>query len=67
MAKNVKISYDEIEDIFYLGINGKTKFSIDLALPLGDIIVDVGFDGKVNGIEIFNASKFFSLMKEEMK
>ena len=67
MAKNVKIVYDEVEDILYLAREGKVKFSIDLALPSGDIVVDVGFDGLVKGIEIFNASQFFSLVQEELK
>lgn len=67
MEKNVKISYDKVEDILYLGKEGKAKFSVDLALPSGDVVVDVGFDGLVKGLEIFNASKFFSLMQEELE
>ena len=67
MEKNVEISYDKVEDILYLGKEGKVKFSIDLALPSGDIVIDIGFDGLVKGLEIFNASKFFSLMQEELK
>ena len=67
MEKNIENFYDEIEDIFYLGKKEKVKFSIDLALPSGDIVVDLGFDGLVKGIEIFNASKFFSIVQEELK
>ncbi len=67
MEKNVEISYDEIEDIFYIKKQGKAKFSIDLALPSGDVVIDVGFDGLINGVEIFNASKFFSLIKDDVK
>jgi len=67
MEKNVEISYDEIEDILYLGKKGNVKSSIDLALPSGDVVVDVGFDGLIKGIEIFDASKFFSVVQEEMK
>ena len=66
MEKNIRISYDEIEDIAYLGMKDKVKFSLDIALPSGDVVVDIGFDGLVKGIEIFNASEFFSLLKEQM-
>ena len=67
MEEKFKISYDEIEDIFYLGKGEKVKFSIDLALPSGDVVVDVGFDGLVKGIEIFNASAFFSIVQKELQ
>ncbi len=67
MVKNFEISYEEIEDILYIGINEKVKFSIDLALPSGDVVVDIGFDGLVKGIEIFNASKFFSITDKDLK
>lgn len=67
MEKNVEISYDKVEDILYLGKKGKAKFSVDLALPSGDVVVDIGFDGLVKGMEIFNASKFFSLLQDELE
>jgi uncharacterized protein YuzE len=67
MEEKIQISYDEIEDIFYLGKKDKVKFSMDLALPSGDVVVDLGFDGLIKGIEIFNASKFFSLVKEDIQ
>lgn len=67
MEKNVEISYEKIEDILYLGKNEKVKFSVDLSLPSGDAVVDMGFDGLVKGIEIFNASKFFSLVQNELE
>jgi uncharacterized protein YuzE len=67
MEKNFKVSYDEVEDLLYIGRNGKVKFSIDIALPSGDVVVDMGSDNSVKGIEIFNATKFFSLMSEEIK
>jgi uncharacterized protein YuzE len=66
MEKNIEISYDEIEDMLYLTKKEKVKFSIDIAMPSGDVIVDIGFDGLIKGIEIFNASKFFSIIKEEL-
>jgi len=40
---------------------------MDLALPSGDVVVDIGFDGLVHGIEIFNASKFFSVLNKELQ
>ena len=64
MEKKFEVAYEKIEDILYLGIKEKVKFSIDLALPSGDVVVDIGFDGLIKGIEIFNASEFFSLDPE---
>ena len=61
-----KVSYDQVEDIFYIYKGEKVKFSIDLALPSGDVVVDIGFDGLIKGIEIFNASKFFSIVQKEI-
>jgi len=62
MEKNIENFYDEIEDIFYLGKKEKVKFSIDLALPSGDIVVDLGFDGLVkedNDKYIADSKKIF--------
>lgn len=67
MAERFEVSYEKIDDVFYIGKSGKVKFSIDVSLPSGDVIVDVGFDGLVNGLEIMNASDFFSLNKEDLR
>lgn len=66
MGKNIVISYEKIDDILYIGKNEKVKFSVDIALASGDLIVDIGFDGLVKGIEIMNASDFFSIGKGEL-
>jgi|SRR3989344_1792990 len=66
MEKKFKASYDEIEDIFSISSGKRSKFSIDLALPSGDVVVDVGYDGLIIGLEIFNASKFFSVIEKEL-
>jgi uncharacterized protein YuzE len=66
MAKRFEIIYEKIEDILYIGKKEKVKFSIDIALLSGDLVVDIGFDGLVKGIEIMNASDFFSLSKEAL-
>lgn len=66
MADRFEVSYEKVDDVFYIGKSEKVKFSIDVSLPSGDVIVDVGFDGLVNGIEIMNASDFFSLNKEAL-
>jgi uncharacterized protein YuzE len=63
MEKGIEVSYEEVDDILYMGKKGKVKFSVDVALPSGDIVIDIGFDGLVKGIEIMYASDFFSLSK----
>ncbi len=66
MAKKININYESIEDILYMGSEERVKFSIDLALPSGDVVVDVGFDGMVKGIEVMNASDFFGIEAKEL-
>lgn len=66
MAKeNIIIDYDREEDILSLVKEGrKSKFSMDLELPNGDFIIDYGFDGQIVGIEFFNASLYFPVLKQ---
>lgn len=67
MEKNFEVFYEEVEDILYIGNKETVKFSIDLALPSGDIVVDIGNNGKITGLEVFNATKFFSMIRNELK
>ncbi len=60
---NIEIDYDEIEDILYISKSSeKSKFSIDISTPQGDIVIDFDHKGLVTGIEMFNASKHFPLV-----
>ncbi|MFH1585192.1 MAG: DUF2283 domain-containing protein [archaeon] len=62
--ENVKVSYDAENDMFSIFKKGhKSKFSIDISLPKGDIIIDVGFNGQIVGLEFFNASDYIPLLK----
>ncbi|MEK6915003.1 MAG: DUF2283 domain-containing protein [Nanoarchaeota archaeon] len=66
--KSFKVSYDSDEDIISLHSEGnKSKFSFDLELPKGDVVIDYGFDGSVVGLEFFNASEYFPFLKEIKK
>ena len=63
--KNIEVIYDKEEDILSLFVNSKkSKFSFDIELPKGDIIVDFGFNGEVVGLEFFNASEYFSFLRK---
>ncbi len=63
--KDIEVSYDMEEDILSLFRKGnKAKFSFDIELPKGDIIVDYGFNGQVVGLEFFNASEYFPVLKK---
>lgn len=66
MAKeDILVDYDKEEDIFSLFKEGKkSKFSLDLEMPIGDFVIDYGFDGMIVGIEFFNASSYFPVLKE---
>ena len=63
--KSVRVDFDKDNDIISLFIIGKrSKFSFDLELPKGDIVVDYGFNGEIVGLEIFNASEYIPLLKK---
>jgi uncharacterized protein YuzE len=62
--KNIKVDYDNEEDIMHISREGnKVKFSFDIELPKGDIVVDFGFDGRIIGLEFFDASGYFPFLK----
>ena len=59
------IGYDKEEDMFSLfKKDRKAKFSQEINLPDGEMIVDFSSDGLVAGIEFFNASKYFPQLKK---
>jgi uncharacterized protein YuzE len=61
----VKVDYDQKWDILYVYKEGeKAKFSIE---ALENFVIDIGFDGKVVGLEIQNASKTLKVAKNELK
>ncbi len=63
--KSFKVSYDSDEDIISLHSEGnKSKFSFDLELPRGDVVLDYGYDGFIVGLEFFNASDYFPFLKK---
>ena len=63
--ESIKVNFDKEEDIISLfRIGKKSKFSLDFELPNGDIVVDYGFDGSIVGLEIFNASNYFPVLKK---
>lgn len=63
--ENIKVSYDKDEDIISLFKEGnKVKFSFDIALPKGDFVIDYDFNGHIAGIEFFNASSYFPMLKD---
>ena len=66
MAKeDIRIDFDKENDIISLFKNGKkSKFSLDFDLPKGDVVIDYGFNGEIVGLEIFNASVYFPLLKK---
>lgn len=53
------ISYDEVEDILFIHKGFKSDEKFKGNIDLGNIIFDLSTKGRVVGIEIMNASKFF--------
>lgn len=63
--ENIRISFDREHDIFSLfRIGSNVKFSFDIELPKGDIVVDFDFNGHIVGLEFFNASQYFPILKQ---
>jgi uncharacterized protein YuzE len=61
----VKVDYDEKFDILYIYKEGeKVKFSVE---ALNNFVINLGFNGKVVGLEILNASKTLKVSKNELK
>jgi uncharacterized protein YuzE len=61
----VKSDYDYKYDSLYLyREKEKVKFSVNI---LKNFIIDIGFNGKVVGLEILNASKILNVNKSELK
>jgi uncharacterized protein YuzE len=60
-----KVDYDEKFDILYIYKEGeKVKFSVE---ALNNFVINIGFNGKVVGLEILNASKTLKVSKNELK
>jgi len=61
----VKIDYDPESDVLYIYKSGaKVKFSVEF---FDELVVDVGFDNKVVGVEIINASRVLKVSKQALK
>ncbi len=61
----IKVMYDKDEDMLSLFKEGrKAKFSHDMNLPDGNLIVDFSSDGLVAGLEFLNASNYFPSLKK---
>ena len=66
--KNIKVDYDNEEDLLHLAVaEQKVKFSFDVELPNGDIVIDFGFNGQIVGLEFFEASNNFPFLKKLTK
>ena len=65
MEKQIDVSYDKDEDMLSLfKKDRKAKFSQEINLPDGDMIIDFSSDGLVAGLEFFNASNYFPQLKK---
>ena len=61
----MKYDYDFIGDSLYIKKSGsKVKSSIEIG---DEYVLDMGYDGRVIGVEIFNASKKFGLKRDILK
>jgi len=66
--EQIIIDYDKDEDILSLSKKDRrAKFSQEINLPDGDLIVDFSSDGLVAGLEFFNASKYFPQIRKVIK
>jgi len=66
MVIMVNYEYEEDLDILYINNNFENEKVVD-NLALGNIVIDIGQEGKVLGIEVDCASKFFNFPSEQLK
>jgi|SRR3989338_4075916 len=57
--------YESDLDILYID-NNPNREKVDGSLAFGNIVIDLGFDGKVLGVEVDCASRFFKLSEEQL-
>jgi uncharacterized protein YuzE len=62
--QKAKIEYHYEEDIFSAR---PLKRNYDNSMQIGDLIFDLDENGKINGLEILNASKIFNIPKLALK
>ena len=65
--ERVNYEYEEDLDILYIYNNLIRGKKVTNTLVFGNIVIDVGEDGKVLGIEIDCASRFFNFPPEQLK
>jgi len=64
MKKSSEVEYDFETDVFTAQ---PVKRKYDSSIQIGDFILDLDKRGKINGIEILNASKIFNVSKNVLK
>ena len=64
--KQKNYEYEEDLDIFYIN-NNPLREKVEGSLTFGNIVVDIGGEGKVLGVEVDSASKFFKFSYEQLK
>ena len=63
--ENIEINYDKEEDIIsFFKAGARIKFSFDISLPNGDVVIDYDFNGLISGIEFFSASDYFPILNK---
>src|SRR3989344_6032369 len=61
--EDIEVNYDSEEDMLSISKAGaRVKFSFDISLPNGDIVIDYDFKGLVVGVEFFNAMNYFPML-----
>ena len=59
---NMNIAYNDITDLLYIRLDDRAQELINKRVS-EDIVLDIGIDDKIVGIEIIDASKHISLDK----
>lgn len=54
MARIAEVSYDEENDLLYVGYKGR---KVKDSLEIDKFVIDFGVDGEMVGVEVFDASK----------
>lgn len=65
MIKGKGYEYEDDLDILYVNNNpGKEK--VEGSMVFGDVVVDIGYDGKILGVEVDSPSRLFKISPEQL-
>lgn len=64
LEKKGEVDYDYLEDILFFKVKDR---EYSRSVEMGSLVVDIDEEDFITGIQIFDASQFFGLSKEQLR